>query len=679
MKFLLILIYFLVAISCKGKTVKKNKKLQTKLRKTEGRPENINILSIAYELTYNEKSVLKVILKTIDDLEMDVGFDALLKTDGGQKEYKLSCQNVSITLIECYSEKNAKFDLNDKYYFYYKTNGKITLDESDVLEDYNKINLIFKPEMYENQIMWKDQRKILGLNNRKIIGGGYLYLVPKSKKLLHKSNDGFNKYIDLNNFISHAGLYGQAPESSLKGYKEAIRRGFHIVDADVQFTKDKVPVIMHQDKLEKVSNGVGTISSFTFKNLTRFDFGYKFDKKFAGEKILKFEDLLILCKKNNVIIDLNLAHLEFKKYFEETNEYIRILLNMIKKYNMFDSIFFNDGPNPNTILKLKEFRNDISVCVSNMNKKENIEKIKQKYKGSKRVILNMGALSRGNEIDKDTVKYALSLGYKVKAGVIDDYEFAKEVQSWGVNYITTNKLHPFLIENEYEDTILLKCTQFDILADCRLDPEVQLIDNEIYNIYYSENIYNINKNITDKPIGEFKYLDTKLYDDLYYTVMNFNFQNGYILLNSSIRIKKGKQLRGKVGPTNYRNKAADCYQYDFICQGTNTHELDCKIIKDNNPNVVKFEGIYSIYSLENYSLYIPQDSNKENSLFGINLNNDERKNVKIIYFSSITFIIIVIFIYIFAIKNRKGVFKLKEIKIIENAYIPESNHLNNIY
>ena len=678
MKFLLILIYFLVAISCKGKTVKKNKKLQTKLRKTEGRPENINILSIAYELTYNEKSVLKVILKTIDDLEMDVGFDALLKTDGGQKEYKLSCQNVSITLIECYSEKNVKFDLNDKYYFYYKTDGKITLDESDVLEDYNKITLIFKPEMYENQIMWKDQRKILGLNNRKIIGGGYLYLVPKSKKLLHKPNDGFNKYIDLNNFISHAGLYGQAPESSLRGYKEAIRRGFRIVDADVQFTKDKVPVIMNQDKLERVSNGVGTISSFTFKNLTRFDFGYKFGKKFAGEKILKFEDLLILCKKNNVIIDLNLARLEFKKYFEETNEYIRILLNMIKKYNMFDSIFFNDGPNPNTILKLKEFRNDISVSVSNMNKKENIETIKQKYKGSKRVILNMGALSRGNEIDKDTVKYALSLGYKVKAGVIDDYEFAKEVQSWGVNYITTNKLHPFLIENEYEDTILLKCTQFDILADCRLDPEVQLIDNEIYNIYYSENIYNINKNITDQPIGEFKYLDTKLYDDLYYTVMNFNFQNGYILLNSSIRIKKGKQLRGKVGPTNYRNKAADCYQYDFICQGTNTHELDCKIIKDN-PNVVKFEGIYSIYSLENYSLYIPQDSNKENSLFGINLNNDERKNVKIIYFSSITFIIIVIFIYIFAIKNRKGVFKLKEIKIIENAYIPESNHLNNIY
>lgn len=293
MKFLFILISFLVGISCKDKTVKKNKKHQIKLRKNEGRPENINILSIAYELTYNEKSVLKVILKTIDDLEMDVSFDALLKADNEQKEYKLSCQKVSITLIECYSEKNVKFDLNDKYYFYYKTDGKITLDESNILEDYNKVNLIFKPEMYKDQIMWKNQRKLLGLNN----GGGYLYLVPKSKKLLNKPNDEFNKYIDLNNFISHAGLYGQAPESSLRGYKEAIRRGFHIVDADAQFTKDKVPVVMHQNKLEKVSNGSGTINSFTFKNLTKFDFGYKFGKKYAGEKILKFEDLLISRKK----------------------------------------------------------------------------------------------------------------------------------------------------------------------------------------------------------------------------------------------------------------------------------------------------------------------------------------------------------------------------------------------
>jgi hypothetical protein len=63
--------------------------------------------------------------------------------------------------------------------------------------------------MYEDQIMWKDHRKVLGLNHRKIVGGGYLYLVPKRKKLLHKTKDGFNQYIELNNFISHAGFKNQ--------------------------------------------------------------------------------------------------------------------------------------------------------------------------------------------------------------------------------------------------------------------------------------------------------------------------------------------------------------------------------------------------------------------------------------------------------------------------------------
>ena len=659
--------------------MKKNKKKpqpEVKIRKMEGRPENINILSIAYELTYNETSVLKAILKTIDDLEMDVTFDALLKTESGKKNYKLSCQNTSITVIECYSEKDIKFDLKDKYYFYYKTNGKITLDEKDEVEDYKKVTLIFKPQMYEDQIMWKDHRKILGLNDRKIIGGGYLYLVPKSKKLLHKPKDGFNKYIDLNNFISHAGLYGQRPESSLSGFEEAIRRGYRMVDADIQFTKDKVPVILHESNLENVSDGTGKLSSKTLKELEKLDFGSKFDKKYKGEKILTFEKLLQLCKENEVIIDLDLAHLDFNKYFEKTDEYMHIILDMVEKYDMFNSILFNDGNNPNTVLKLKKIRNDISVSISNMNKKENIDAIGNKYKGSKRVVLNMGGLTRGNTIDQKTVKYALSLGYKVKAAVVDDLNFARKIQSWGVNYITTNKLHPFLIQNDYEEPILLKCTQFDVLADCRLGPEVKLIDNEIYNIYYSENIYDINKDINDKPIGEFKYLDTKQLDDLYYTVMKFDYEKGYILLNSSIRInKKDRKLKGKVGPDSYKSYAADCYQYDFICDGTNTHELDCKINKSDD-NVVKFEGNYSVYTVENYSLYIPQNATKENSLFGMNFGGDGKKNNKIIYFSSLIFIIFATIIFICAVKNRSGHNQLKEIKIVENAYIHETVILN---
>ena len=136
--------------------------------------------------------------------------------------------------------------------------------------------------------MWQDHRKILGLNNRKIIGGGHLYLVPIEKKLLHKSKDGFNKYIELNNFISHAGLYGERPESSLSAFKDAIRREFHMVEADFQFTKDKILVILHAIDLGNVSNGKGKVFELNLEELQKLDFGSKFDAKYVGGKNFNF-------------------------------------------------------------------------------------------------------------------------------------------------------------------------------------------------------------------------------------------------------------------------------------------------------------------------------------------------------------------------------------------------------
>jgi len=675
MKIFLFLFYILTYIICAKKGKGKGKKPEKKIRRNEEKLENIDVLSISYELTYDDKSVLKAIIKTINDLESDVKFTAYLRADKDKKDYKLKCQNTSETLIECYSG-NDHFNLKDQYYLYYNRgeNGHYTFDEKDVLEDYKKISLIFKPEMYQDEIMYLDHRKILGLNNRKVIGGGYLYLVPKNKKLLHKPSDGFNDYIDLNNYISHAGLYGEMPDGTLIAFKEAIRRGFHIVDADLQFTKDKVPVICHATDLEKVSDGDGKISSKTLSELEKLDFGSKFDKKYEGEKILTFESLLKLCQINNVIIDLDLAHLDYQKYFEDTDEYAKIIIKTVEKYDMLNSIFFNDGGNPKTILKLKEIKNDIAISISNMNEKENIEKVKNKYKGSKRIIYNMGGLTRGKNIDEDTVKYAKSLKRGIKAAVVDDLKFANKIQKWGVNYITTNKIHPFLIQNEKEIPILLKCTQFDVLADCRLGPEVKLIDNEIYSIYYSENIYNLYEDINDKPIGEFKYLDTKKLDDLFYTVKKFDFDEGYLRLNSSIKIKKGKFLRGFVGPEGYVHHAPECYQYRFRCDGNNKNELDCKIFK-NDKDKVKFEGNYSVYSVENYSLWVKPNKTKH-PLLNIKFPISKAES-KVVYISSLIFIIIASLLLVYAVRKGNSEYRFTEVRMDENAaYATETSKMN---
>ena len=181
---------------------------------------NINIQSIFYELTYNNYSVVKVTIKTYDEFESEISFTGYLKSVNEKKDYKLNCCHSVYDMIDCYSERNITLNLNDKFYFYYnKTNSKITLDENDIFEDDKKISLIFKPEISVNDKLYKDNRKILVETGGKMVEGGILYITKKSREILEKPKDGFNKFIELNNFISHAGLYSYRQQSTLIAFK----------------------------------------------------------------------------------------------------------------------------------------------------------------------------------------------------------------------------------------------------------------------------------------------------------------------------------------------------------------------------------------------------------------------------------------------------------------------------
>ena len=605
-----------------------------------GYPENSNslsVVSISYELTYDETSIIKVTIKTYYEISQNIKFKAFLKTDDELHEHLLECENEFVDSISCSTSKNITLDTNQKYFFYYnkkKSGSDITFDGEDEYQDSNRISLIFNPEVEEGQILYKDDKKFYVKNDNNMVSGGYLYITRKSKKILQKNINGFNKNIELNNFISHCGLAGYRPQNTLIAFKEAIRRGYKIVDAELVFTKDKIPVICHGAKLNLVSNGEGDLTEKTFDELEKLDFGSIFDLKYKGEKILKFEELLKLCKENDIILDLDLGHVNYK-YFEGTDEYIKIIIELIEKYGMINSIFINSHK-VEVIEKFHSLNKNIIFSISGMNSKENMESINKKYNNSSIKIYNIDGLTTGGKINEEIVKYGISLGKKIKASKIDEIDFANKVVSWGVNFICTNNLHPFLMRNEKEEPIIATCTQSNMdeeKSECEIDEDYNLIDNEIYNIYYSKNIYNLSEDIVEKPIGEFKYVDTNLLDEYYYDINHFDFKNGIIKLNISNIVKKGETINGLVGPT-YDN-VAECYIYDFTCKGNGNHDLDC-IINKKDPNKVSYDGDYKIYSLEGYSL------NKEQLYYKLNY----QKNLKRLKISILTIVVVVIIICI---------------------------------
>ena len=634
----------------------------------EGNPDNINIESILYELTYNNHSVVKVVIKTYDEIESDISFIGFLKSSSGEKEYKLNCSSTFYDIIECLSESNAKFDVEEHYYFYYnKTKSKFTFDENDVLEDDKQVSLVFNPEISIENRLYKDNRKITVETNGRMVGGGFLYITRKSKEVLNKPKDGFNKYIELNNFIPKIGLHKDIPLSTLIGYKKAIKRGYHIVDAVLRFTLDKIPVISHENELSKISDGQGFISEYTYLELLKLDFGTKVDKQYNGEKILSLQVLLQLCSEFDVIIDLDLSQINTKKFTNDTT-YANALINTIKRFDMFDSVYFSDGPELSHILKLKSIKNDIAISVMGLNNKDTLEKIKSEFVNS-RIILNYGEISYDNNLSEEYVRNGINLGRKIKVGTVDDIKYAEKIQSWGVNYITTKSIPSFLIENDKEEPFMVRCSPVDDEhSECEIEDDIILKDNEWYNIYYSDNIYNVSQDINEDPIGEFIYVDTNILDELYYKINQFSFEKGIINLNLSQKLKRGEEIYGVVGP-DFEN-VPECYLYNFICTGNDGYSVDCKIQKEEDGKI-EYRGNYTIYSLEDYSLNefeTEERSTPEETYYEYIV---EKKRP---YFLIFCFIIVIIVFcaIVYFIKFKRPTETYNRIRIADNNYLSDN-------
>ena len=102
--------------------------------------------------------------------------------------------------------------------------------------------------------------------------------------------------------VNHRGWH-EAPENTLSAYRESYKHGFKYVECDVQFTKDGVAILLHDDTIDRTSNGSGLVSQMTYAELLQYDFSYDSAdtvndfSAYRGEKIPTFVEFIALCKE----------------------------------------------------------------------------------------------------------------------------------------------------------------------------------------------------------------------------------------------------------------------------------------------------------------------------------------------------------------------------------------------
>lgn len=119
--------------------------------------------------------------------------------------------------------------------------------------------------------LWTNQNILILLSPTIILYAIYKYLRVPNR--LEKRIRNFTHTIIANNKISHRGGY---PENTFSAIRLSKKRGFKIVEVDVEYTKDGYPVLLHDVTVDRTSNGTGHIRDMTFAQVRELDFGIKF-------------------------------------------------------------------------------------------------------------------------------------------------------------------------------------------------------------------------------------------------------------------------------------------------------------------------------------------------------------------------------------------------------------------
>ena len=85
--------------------------------------------------------------------------------------------------------------------------------------------------------------------------------------------------------IAHRGASGTCPENTLAAFRRAEALGAHMIELDVQLTRDRELVVIHDWTLERTTDGRGPVRDHRLAELERLDAGGWFAPAFRGERI----------------------------------------------------------------------------------------------------------------------------------------------------------------------------------------------------------------------------------------------------------------------------------------------------------------------------------------------------------------------------------------------------------
>lgn len=110
----------------------------------------------------------------------------------------------------------------------------------------------------------------------------------------------------------HRGICALYPENTMVSFRAAVEAGVDNIEMDLNVTRDGQLVVIHDTTVDRTTDCVGKVRSFTLDEIKSMDAGSRFDNKFAGERIPTFEEFLKLVATTGISLNVELKDYTFE-------------------------------------------------------------------------------------------------------------------------------------------------------------------------------------------------------------------------------------------------------------------------------------------------------------------------------------------------------------------------------
>jgi len=166
--------------------------------------------------------------------------------------------------------------------------------------------------------------------------------------------------------IAHRGASKIAPENTMPAFKLAYQLGAEGIETDIHLTKDQIPILMHDERVERTTNGIGHVVDFTFQQLKELDAGSWFSSLFSRTSIVSLKEFLTWaqCKPLYLNIELKNNKIDYK-HLES------IVFEMIMNFRLQERTTLSTF-NPDSIKRMNMYNDQINIALLTSRRKRNL-------------------------------------------------------------------------------------------------------------------------------------------------------------------------------------------------------------------------------------------------------------------------------------------------------------------